>query len=103
MSLYLKIFFGWCALCAAYDLILMGYSIATKNISGVIISIICVLICVLVVVAGCSSQVVEIKSALNYYYEVRVIDGCQYVFSDRGLAHKGNCTNSIHIYRMENQ
>ncbi len=30
-------------------------------------------------------------------------DGCQYLFLDRGLSHKGNCTNSIHLYKIENK
>jgi hypothetical protein len=32
---------------------------------------------------------------------VVLIDGCQYIVHDRGIAHKGNCTNSIHMYRAE--
>lgn len=27
---------------------------------------------------------------------VKVIDGCEYILFDRGIAHKGNCTNVIH-------
>lgn len=38
----------------------------------------------------------------GWAYSVEVIDGCQYINIGRGLAHKGNCTNSIHIYRVEN-
>lgn len=32
-------------------------------------------------------------------YEINefVIDGCEYIRYDRGITHKGNCTNSIHI------
>jgi hypothetical protein len=31
-------------------------------------------------------------------YRVHVIDGCQYVSTTDSMSHKGNCTNSIHVY-----
>ena len=35
-------------------------------------------------------------------YTVVVIDGCEYVSAYiHGFSHKGNCTNSIHIYNAE--
>jgi len=37
----------------------------------------------------------------NCFYRVMVIDGCQYIGYDRGVAHKGNCTNNIHIYNKD--
>ena len=42
------------------------------------------------------------------YYKIFTIDGCEYFnfYVGSGLStivHKGNCTNSIHIYKMENK
>ena len=41
----------------------------------------------------------------NLNYEVIIIEGCQYVFMLNGyagyMAHKGNCNNPIHNYRVE--
>jgi len=41
-------------------------------------------------------------------YRVEVIDGCEYFMmwnhgSYYPCAHKGNCTNQIHVYRLENK
>lgn len=64
------------------------------------------------ILAGCDSNgiVVPPIPSSNYYTErngweycVKVIDGCQYVVIGHGMAHKGNCTNSIHIYRVEDK
>jgi hypothetical protein len=33
----------------------------------------------------------------SWFYE-RVYDGCEYIVYDRSMTHKGNCTNSIHVY-----
>lgn len=30
-------------------------------------------------------------------YRIVIIDQCQYLDYDRGLAHKGNCTNEFHF------
>ena len=32
-------------------------------------------------------------------YRVEVVEGCQYIIY-YGIAHKGNCTNSIHTYNQ---
>jgi len=37
----------------------------------------------------------------NWQYRVIVIDRCQYIEYDRSIAHKGNCTNTIHIYNKD--
>lgn len=50
-------------------------------------------------VIGCNDRIIEDKNDhYDVIYSVKVIDGCQYILRDRGIAHKGNCTNSIHIY-----
>jgi len=41
---------------------------------------------------------------VNDQHERIVIDGCEYIsfltyYGYRGLTHKGNCTNSVHIYK----
>lgn len=63
------------------------------------------------ILAGCDSNknIVPPIPSTSYYTEangwvycVKVIDGCQYIVVGHGMAHKGNCTNSIHIYRAEN-
>jgi len=35
-------------------------------------------------------------------YSILTIEECQYVSIGHGLAHKGNCTNAIHIYNKPN-
>jgi prepilin-type N-terminal cleavage/methylation domain-containing protein len=42
-----------------------------------------------------SNKTVEIN---GYNWDIKVVEGCEYISYDRSLAHKGNCTNSIHIY-----
>ncbi len=34
----------------------------------------------------------------DFAYNIVVIDHCQYLQVSHGLGHKGDCTNSIHIY-----
>lgn len=34
----------------------------------------------------------------GWIYNVMIIDHCQYIQRDHGFSHKGDCTNSIHIY-----
>jgi hypothetical protein len=34
-----------------------------------------------------------LKTTNHFYYTIEVIDKCQYIRFDRGLTHKGNCTN----------
>lgn len=61
-----------------------------------------------VILTGCSDPIatvtVTVTSESNYgTYRVEVIDGCQYLTYGWTLAHKGNCTNKIHIYRLEDK
>jgi prepilin-type N-terminal cleavage/methylation domain-containing protein len=37
---------------------------------------------------------------ISYGAELFIIDGCQYIRWNGGLAHKGNCTNSIHSHNQ---
>lgn len=68
-----------------------------------------VLFMLLVVIGvGCNKQVREHDIGWDIDYGVRVIGGCQYIVCQPrpiaiGITHKGNCTNSIHIYRVENK
>jgi hypothetical protein len=39
------------------------------------------------------------KGQAYWAYSIKVVDGCEYVCSGvHGFAHKGNCTNQVHIY-----
>ena len=38
----------------------------------------------------------RVKSKEGFVYRVYVIDKCEYISYDRGISHKGNCTNSFH-------
>jgi hypothetical protein len=59
--------------------------------------------------AGCNredpivqkSRFVSLGGPAQIPYQEAVIEGCQYLFYDRGITHKGNCTNSIHIYNRQ--
>jgi len=42
-----------------------------------------------------SNKTVKIN---GFNWDIKVIDGCEYISYDRSIAHKGNCTNSIHVY-----
>ena len=61
----------------------------------------------LVMVMGCSNEKqVTLKTSSNEDVALVVIDGCEYLTAVTygGAAtycHKGNCTNSIHIYKKE--
>lgn len=66
------------------------------------------------ILAGCDSQintpVSKATFSQSYYYAqggwaytVIVLEGCEYIQVGHGFAHKGNCTNSIHIYKVENK
>lgn len=37
-----------------------------------------------------------VKSKEGFIYRVYVIDKCEYISYDRGMSHKGNCTNLFH-------
>jgi hypothetical protein len=61
---------------------------------------------------GCEPKkrvIVKDVSSTRYYrensalaYAVCAIDGCEYIrYGIHGVSHKGNCTNSIHIYNVE--
>jgi hypothetical protein len=51
---------------------------------------------------GCGKVAVQ-PNGSKVRYEVIVIEGCEYIRMSAGeaLAHKGNCTNIIHLYRSE--
>lgn len=38
----------------------------------------------------------QVKSKEGFIYRVYVIDKCEYISYDRGISHKGNCTNLFH-------
>lgn len=43
------------------------------------------------------------SSRMGTRVKISVIDNCEYIFFDRGVAHKGNCSNKIHLYAVEKQ
>jgi hypothetical protein len=61
------------------------------------------LILVCIVFAGCKPNVPSTNSGKGY--DILMIDNCQYIKIHRAsqgyMAHKGNCTNSIHIYNKK--
>jgi len=38
----------------------------------------------------------RVKSTEGFIYRIYVIDKCEYISYDKGISHKGNCTNSFH-------
>mgnify|MGYP006919747673 CR=1 FL=1 len=52
--------------------------------------------------AGCHPRVPSTDTGKGY--RILIIDKCQYIeyanINQGYLAHKGNCTNSIHIYKQ---
>lgn len=47
-----------------------------------------------------------IKNTWDVKYKILVIDGCEYIatpsaYQYTSITHKGNCTNSIHIYNKK--
>jgi predicted Zn-dependent protease with MMP-like domain len=57
-----------------------------------------VVISVVVFVNNRRKELLDQKE-VEWAYKVIVVDGCQYIeMGNRVVAHKGNCTNSIHIY-----
>lgn len=65
------------------------------------------IVAILLIVVGSCSYKHQRKMAESGAYDTTVVEGCQYLMcpSYYGyfvLSHKGNCTNSIHIYRAEN-
>jgi hypothetical protein len=72
-------------------------------------------ILVLLALTGCHNQrekndgdLPTVRSEGGGTYAVTTIEGCQYIacYTHNGfwvVTHKGNCTNSIHVYRMENK
>jgi competence protein ComGC len=68
--------------------------------------ILLVIVVLLLLAVGSCSYKQQRKQAEKGAYAVAVVEGCQYLMcpSYYGyfvLSHKGNCTNSIHIYRAE--
>lgn len=64
----------------------------------------------LLVFVGCGvSRPYGSRTQTSQNYNIVVIDGCQYIEFDYGIAdhrvyslcHKGNCTNPIHQYNTE--
>lgn len=50
---------------------------------------------------GNDGKVKKYDSSRDVHYREMVIDNCQYILHDRGITHKGNCTNQFHIYNKE--
>ncbi len=70
-----------------------------------IIVMLLAIIVVPMLLVSCSREATRYESPgvlFGVNYTVYVIDGCEYIRYGSALTHKGNCTNSIHIYRMEN-
>ena len=73
----------------------------------------CLLAMVIIIVGlflmGCSPEPTQkVQTAEGKEYGVTIVDGCEYIRSPSAhgqyvLTHKGNCTNTIHVYRMENK
>ena len=69
------------------------------------------LLVILLLCVGCTDNKLQIKDTkfdvkstdgqLYKYegYRLVVIDGCEYILMDRGITHKGNCINKIHLYK----
>jgi hypothetical protein len=54
----------------------------------------CLLLVISVIIFSCYAVVKSYKA------EVKVIENCEYIsLGNVSYTHKGNCTNSIHIYR----
>lgn len=67
-----------------------------------------VAILAIIMTFGCTRAFKSNKtiSSTGELYAIRVIEGCEYIATRtylgyETLCHKGNCTNSIHIYRVE--
>ena len=70
---------------------------------------------VVVMLTGCdqqettqTSKTIKITDYDHLEYWTVVLEGCEYFAAETthgyvALAHKGNCTNSIHIYAVENK
>ncbi len=59
--------------------------------------LLCSFLCLLLI--GCSQQLPQLPVAVDnegYTYDVRIIEGCQYLSQRDWFTHKGNCTNPIH-------
>ena len=64
--------------------------------------ILCVLfVAIIGFFVACSDYEKTQDGGMIYGNTVRVfvIDGCEYIIYDRGITHKGNCTNSIHKFK----
>lgn len=63
------------------------------------------LLLLLLFLTGCGyPNQLPVKDTISSYDYVGVveIDGCQYlIYNYKGIAHKGNCKNKIHIYNVE--
>ena len=67
----------------------------------VIVVMIAVLICVAVCMGiydGCMNGSIPLNgNTIQTSYTVRIVDGCEYIETDKGLTHKGNCKNPDHL------
>jgi|FAXJ01.1.fsa_nt_gi hypothetical protein len=63
------------------------------------------------ILAGCNRETptprkvgfVNLGGPSEINYNEVTIEGCEYIHYDRSLTHKGNCTNSVHKYQVENR
>ena len=57
------------------------------------------------VLIGCSQYKEKQPDGSIFGCDIIILDHCQYIFyhagNQAGLAHKGNCTNSIHLYKQK--
>ena len=74
--------------------------------NGLGIILLCMGIGYVALCVGCQPRESDYGSETNIGYSIVKIDGCEYILyspmgNKAGLAHKGNCTNEIHIYNED--
>ena len=74
--------------------------------NGLPITILCMGIGYVALCVGCQPRDSDYGSETEIGYSIVKIEGCEYVLwkpfgNQGGLAHKGNCSNDIHIYNTE--
>ena len=74
--------------------------------NGLSVILLCIGIGYVALCVGCQPRESDYGSETEIGYSVVKIDGCEYILwkpfgNQGGLAHKGNCTNEIHIYNTE--
>ena len=60
-----------------------------------------VLMAGMIVLGSVSSTNTVVKDDAARHYWVEKIEGCEYIHRGQWFAHKGNCSNPIHIYNKE--